>query len=220
MFLVTFADAAAKEWAQAVQNIDLERLERNFAEQLPQPGEHVLFVMYMVAQVRSDEVLSLLASYEERFGAIHRYLVHTHPELSVRLVERGLPMDLGLYDQRYDAAAEMIELVSAQNPHVAREVILANSEAFCEGLARNFQPPFADLSKWVTALDYLAPGHLDEILAQLPEETIAGWTAALRKQQSKKEIGPLVARAAATGHAQAVKVIKRFPSLASIPLVS
>lgn len=114
----------------------------------------------------------------------------------------------------------MIGLVSAQKPQVAREIIAANNEAFCEGLARNFQPPFTDLSKWVTAVDHWAPGLLDEILAELPEETISGWTPALRKQQSKKEIGPLIARAAATGHAQAAEVMKRFPSLASIPLAS
>lgn len=217
MFLVAFANSAPKEWAQVLHVIDLEVLGRKFAEQLPHPGENILFVLYMVAQVRGDDVLPLLERHEDGFGAIHRYLVHTHPELSVRLIERGLPLDLGLYDQRYDSAADLIALVGAQNPQVAREVIVANDEAFCEGIARNFQPPFTDLSKWVTIVDHWAPGHLDETLARLPEGTIAGWTEALRTSKSKKEIGPLIVRAAATGDtqaaAEAAAIMKRFPSL-------
>ena len=200
-----------------VHAIDLELLGNKFAEQLPRPGENVLFVMYMVAQVRGNDVLPLLERHQDGFGAVHRYLVHTHPELSVRLIERGLPLDLGLYDQRYDAAADLIALVGVQNREVAREVIVANDEAFCEGLARNFQPPFTDLSKWVTTVDHWARGFLDEALARLPERTIAGWTEALRTPKSKKEIGPLIVRAAATGDtpaaAEAAAIMRRFPSL-------
>lgn len=216
-FVMAFADAAPREWKRVVGAVDLDRLEQEFIAQLPRPGEKVLFILYMIAKSRQREVLSLLDRHVDDIGAIEAGLVYTHPQLAVQLVEGGLPLDLGLYHQRYAGAAELLALVGQYSALVAREVGWANQEAFSEGLSRNFEPPFTELSKWVSVADKWAPGLVDDTLMSLGDGSVAGWAEAMRKPASKKQIGPLIVRAAAavdtSAAAEAAVLVRQFPSL-------
>ncbi|MFI7529706.1 hypothetical protein [Nocardia salmonicida] len=216
-FVLAFADAAPREWKRVVDALDLDLLEEEFVAQLPRPGDKVLFILYMIAQSRQREVLSLLDRHADGIGAIEAALVHIHPQLCVQLIEGGLPLDLGLYHQRYADAAELLALVGPYSAQVASEVGWANREAFCEGLSRNVQPPFTDLSKWLSAADKWAPGLVEDSLISLGDGTVARWADAMRKPASKKQIGPLIVRAAAAGDtsaaAEAAMLVRQFPSL-------
>ena len=216
-FVTAFADAAPGEWKQVVDAVDLDLLQKEFVAQLPRPGNKALYILYMIAQSRQPEVLSLLDRHADGIGTIDAMLVHIHPQLCVQLVEGGLPLDLGLYHQQYASAAELLALVGPYSARVAREVGWANQEAFREGLSRNFQPPFTDLSKWISAADKWAPGLIDDTLMSLGNGTVARWAEAMRKPISKKQIGPLIVRAMATGDtsaaAEAALLVRQFPSL-------
>lgn len=216
-FVMMFTDADPRGWASVADAVDLHVLERELVDQMPRPGENALFMLQMLAITRKNEVLAMLDRHAAEFGAVDAYLVYIYPQLSVRLIEAGLPLDLGLYEQRYDSAAELLCLLGVENLNTARDVAEANTDAFREGVARNFQPAFTDLSKWVAAADQWAPGLLDEALAGLPEGVVAKWAESLRKPKSKRELGPLVVRAAATSDtpaaAEAAELMKRFTSL-------
>ncbi|MFJ4828942.1 hypothetical protein ACIP79_03280 [Streptomyces sp. NPDC088747] len=57
---------------------------------------------------------------------------------------------------------------------------------------------------------------MDEVLRQLPADAVTAWASELRKKDRKREIAPLVHRAAASdgpAAAEAQELIRRFPSL-------
>lgn len=217
MFVRMFAEIDPRGWARVAGEVDFEILDRELSEQLPRPGENILILLDELARSRNDEVLEMLDRHAPEFGTVHPYLAHIHSQLSIRLIEKGLPLDLGLFDQQYQSAAALMHLLGAQNPDVTREIAEANIDAFREGVARNFQPSFTDLSKWVVAADQWAPGLLDEALAGLPKGVVSAWEKSLRNSRSKREISPLIVRAAATGDtpaaAEATALMKRFPSI-------
>ncbi|WP_188836032.1 P-loop NTPase [Flexivirga endophytica] len=216
-FILMYADADPRGWAKVVGAVDLEAVEAALVEQLPRPGENVLFVLNSIADVRHQDILDILERHESEFGAIDELLVYTHPELSVRLLREGLPLNLRLEGQDYDVAAEMLSLVGDVDPEVAREVAEANMLPFAAGLANNHQQTFEDLRLWVAECDRWAPTLLDASLATLPPGVVAGWAGALKDPKAKRDIGPLIVRAArcegTAAAAEAVVLIQRFTSL-------
>jgi hypothetical protein len=217
-FLSTYQEADPRGWAELIADVDLESLEASIVDQLRAPGTNLLFVLFLIAESRGDEIRALLDRHEAEMSRLDALMVHVHPQLAIRLLRRGLPLDLGLERHHYGSAAEELELIGQHGAEIAREVAEANAEAFLAGLASRHNPPFEDLSEWIAACDRWAPSLIDTALVNLDEGVVAGWADALRRPGSRREIAPLVVRAAATDTDRAPgreggQLMRRFTSL-------
>lgn len=216
-FLSMYADADPRGWADVAAAVDFDSLDAVVADQASAPSANLLYVLLVLAETRGDEVRSVLEAHATELGHLHPFLVVIHTELAIRLLERGLPLDLGLEHQHYGSASGALDLIGQLNADIAREVAEANAEAFRAGIASKHQPPFEDLSAWVSVCDRLAPSLIDSILAGLGEGVVSAWADALRKPNSKRQIAPLVVRAANTSDGPAAReatdLIRRFKSL-------
>jgi hypothetical protein len=216
-FLSMYSQADPAGWAEVVASVNMQSIESALSDQLPVPSQDLLYVLYLLSGLRGDEVRSLLDAHADAFGHLHAFVAHIHPELAVALLRRGLPLDLGLEHQRYETAAEELDLIGMVDPVVGRETAEANLDAFRAGLARKFTPAFENLDMWVRVCDRWAPSLIDSALAGLDEGVVGGWVEALRNRKSKSQIGPIVIRAAESGHGpasrEAVDLLRRFPSL-------
>lgn len=216
-FLSMYTDVDPRGWADVAATVDLDALEATLVEQASAPSNHLMYVLLVLAETRLSEVRAVLEAHAAELGHLHAFVVYIHPELAIRLLQQGLPLDLGLEQQRYGTAASELDLLGQLNPDIAREVAEANAGAFRAGIASRHQPAFEDLARWLSVCDRLAPGLVDSILASLDEGIVAGWADALRKQRSKRQIAPLVVRAAKTAvgpaSQEAIELMRRFPSL-------
>lgn len=216
-FLSMYTDADPRGWADVAAAVDLDALEATLVEQASAPSSHLMYVLLLLAETRASEVRAMLEAHAAEVGHLHAFLVYIHPELAVQLLERGLPLDLGLEHQRYRTAASELDLIGQLNADIAREVAEANADAFRAGIASRHHPQFEDLSAWVSVCDMLAPGLIDSILAGLDEGVVAEWADALRKPRSKRQIAPLVVRAAETADGpasrEATELMRQFTSL-------
>jgi hypothetical protein len=218
-FMSMFHEADPTTCAQVADTLDLDQLEQTLIEQLPEPTGNLILVLGLVGETREEAVLAMFDRHEPEIGAINSYLAYVHPDLVIRLLKRGLPLDLQLEHQYYDHAAPVLALLGAQDADVAAEVAAANASAFAAGLASNHSTPFIDLTMWVAACDRYAPGFIEAVLTDLDAGVVAGWADALRVPKSKRHIAPLVVRAAELGECPAAQeasaLLKRFTSLRS-----
>jgi hypothetical protein len=106
---------------------------------------------------RPSEARDLLERYEAQYTAIRPFLAHMTPEMTIRLLRRGLPLDLGLHQQHWAPAAELLESIAAHDVQVAAELAAANRPGFTAGLATQATDPFEGLARWVQACDEHAP---------------------------------------------------------------
>jgi hypothetical protein len=199
-----------------VSRIDTDVLAAHYEQSLPAPSANHLFAVEALYEHRPSEARDLLERFEAQYTAIHPFLAHMTPEMTIRLLRRGLPLDLGLHQQHWASAAELLDSIAAHDAQVAAELAAANRPGFTAGLATRATDPFEGLARWVQACDRHAPAVVDEVISQLPAGTVTAWAAALRKRNRRHEIAPLVHRAARCDGlvaAQAQELIHRFPSL-------
>lgn len=199
-----------------VSRMDTNVLATQYEQSLPTPSQNHLYAVEVLHEHRPSEARDLLERYEAQYAAIDPFLAHMAPEMTTRLLRRGLPLDLGLHQQRWAVAAELLDLLAAHDAQVAAELAAANRPGFTAGLATQATDPFEGLARWVQACDKHAPGVVDEVISRLPAGTVTAWAAALRKRNRRREIAPLVRRAAhcdGPAAADAQNLIRRFPSL-------
>jgi len=216
-FLSMFMDVDPRGWARVATAVDLDALATTLAAQMPHPSRNLLYVLYALSGARVEDVRTILDRHRDEFERLDPFLVYLDPELSITLLNRGLPLDLDLESQHYQGAASLVGLIATVDADVARQVAEANATAFSAGLGRNVSPPFDDLSRWVEVCDVAAPGLVDRVLTGLPAGVVAAWADALRRPTSRRQIGPLVVRAAQTGDTPAAvearALMKRFTGL-------
>jgi hypothetical protein len=219
-FMSMFHEADPISCARVADAVDLDQLEQTLIDQLPRPTGNLILVLSLLVETREQAILAMLDRHEREIGAIDSYLAYVHPALVIRLLKRGLPLDLQLEHQYYDHAAPVLLLIGAQDPDVAAEVAAANAAAFAAGLASNHSTPFINLTRWVAACDQYAPGFIEAVLSDLEAGVVAGWAGALRVPKSKREVAPLVLRASALCECPAKRdasaLLKQFTSLRNI----
>ncbi|MFE9976839.1 hypothetical protein ACFYRD_40675 [Streptomyces hirsutus] len=202
---------------KAIANrMDVAQLTTEFERSLPTPSRCHLYAVDILREARSDEAQALLERFEERYAAIDPFLAYMAPELTIRLLRRGLPLDLGLHSHDWKFAAILVDSIAVHDPKTACELAVANRPGFIAGLSSKATDPFDNLSAWVHTCDEHAPGLVDEVIRQLSAGAVAAWAPELRKRNRKHEIAPLVQRATAfRGPAadEAYELIRRFPSL-------
>lgn len=146
------------------------------------------------------------------------------PDIAVRSLRRGLPVDLELDPHRWAFAAEIVSRIALVDGQVARELLQANVAAMKIGLeAKNHSDPWEGLRHFIPVCDRVAPGFVDEVIRDLPRGAVTGWARGLRRPERyhgnrRPDIEPLVARAGRVGGSaasEAADLQRRFPSLVS-----
>lgn len=173
------------------------------------------------APARPDEIHAVLDRLEPHLSELDSLIAYVAPDIAVRALRRGLPLDLGIAQHHWAWAANVVDRLEEHDPQVAREVAESNRAAIRKALHDNTSDPFEGLSTWLSVCDSAAPGLVDSIIRDLPEGAVASWARALRRPKKygrsrRKEIAPLVRRAAQLGgHPQeeAKALLRRFPSL-------
>lgn len=200
-----------------VSRIDVTELAAEFEQSLPTPSRCHLYAVKVLREHRPDEAQELLERFEARYAAIDVFLAYMAPKMTIRLLRRGLPLDLGLRSHDWELAATIVDNIAAHDPQTAAELAVANCPGFIARLSSNSTDPFEDLSAWICASDKHAPGLVDEAMRQLPAGTVTAWAPELRKKNRKHEIAPprTPCSAASDGPtaAEAHELIRRFPSL-------
>ncbi|MDF3141426.1 MULTISPECIES: hypothetical protein [unclassified Streptomyces] len=196
--------------------MDTDVLAAELEHSLPTPAQNHLYAVEVLNEHRPAEARALLERYESRFAGIDPLLAYVHPAMTIRLLRRGLPLNLALQDQHWGTAATILERIAAHDAQVAAELAEANLPGFTAGLASSCTDPFEGLSRWLQACGRHAPGLAGQAVRQLPSGAVAAWDTALRKKNRRREIAPLVHRAAASqgpAAAEAQELIRRFPGL-------
>lgn len=221
-FMSMFREADPTTCARVADAVDLDQLEQTLIEQLPKPTGNLILVLSLLSETREQAVLAMLDRHESEIGAINSCMAYVHPALVVKLLKRGLPLDLQLAHQYYEHAAQVLLLIGTQDADVAAELAAANAAPFAAGLASNHSIPFVNLTMWVAACDQHAPGFIEVVLSDLDAGVVAGWASALRVPKSKRQIAPLVVRAAGLAECPAAQeaeaLLHRFTSLRNLRL--
>lgn len=220
-FISFHQEADPAGFGAVIDAVNIEALAVSFADETPMPSRIHLFVMTVLAERRAGEVREVLERFVDSYESLDQLLALIHPELAITLLQRSLPLDLGLGHQNYEAAAAVLTRLGEIAEMVAAELVRANAEGFRAGLVANHQPPFTDLGTWIAAADRYAPGFVEEELSGLPAGVVAGWQKALKNAMGKKQISPLIMRAGqqkgTVAATEAAELMKRFPSVAKQP---
>lgn len=173
-----------------VSRIDVAEFAAEFEQSLPTPSRCHLYAVEVLREHRPDEAQQLLERFEARYAAIDVFLAYMAPKMTIRLLRRGLPLDLGLRSHNWEIAATVVDSIAAHDPQTASELAEANRPGFIAGLSSKSTDPFEDLSAWIRASDEHAPDLVDEVLCQLPADAVTAWASELRKKDRKREIAP------------------------------
>ena len=217
VFIYMLDEADHKTLRAALCRADLVAFEDAVRSMKPITGTTLYAVLHLNT-VRPDEIHEMLDRLEPNMDSLDPFIPYIAPDIAVRALERGAPLDLGLNHHHWGFAAEVMRKLADSDASVAAEVLQANSISLAVGLeARNYHSAWEGLRKFVPVCDRVAPGLLDQVIASLPETAVSGWDRALRRPARRHaDIAPLVLRAARLGgHAgrEAAILMRRFPSL-------
>lgn len=214
---VAFVWEADPATGRAVANrMDINVLTAELEKSLPAPSQNHLFAVNVLHDHRPTQARQLLESFEAQYAVIDPVLAYMAPEMTTRLLRRGLSLDLGLHLQHWEFAAMLVDSIATYDAQAAAELAEANRPGFIAGLATIFSDPFEGLSSWVQACDKYAPALVGDVIGQLPSGAVASWESVLRNRSRRHEITPLVHRAVHSGGsvaAEAQELMRRFPSL-------
>ncbi len=221
-FVDLLSEADPAGFSAITNLVDLASYESLLFENPERPSRTTLYVLHKLHEKRPDEVHSILERLEPGLLDLDAVFAYMAPDIAARALRRGLPLDLGLDNQRWDSAALILAEFYAYDPAIAAELARSNKESLAHGLtASTWHNPWENLRLWVAACDSAAPGLIDEVISELPPGAVAGWDRALGRptknsKSHKADIAPLVLRAATQpGHVgeEASKLLKRFSSL-------
>jgi hypothetical protein len=217
---LTKADPQVFEHISA--KVDMAAFEASVATSANNPDRKALVIASALQDFRGAEVHAILDRLEPGLERLDIAFAYIAPDVALRALRRGLPLDLELVHQYWETAAEVLSRLRAQDPTVAKEVAEANASAMAIGFAAaNTGDPWEGLRHWIAACDLAAPGLIDKVIGSLPEGAVLGWHRGLARPRKyghsrRKDIEPLVHRAAKLGGhvaSEAAELLRRFPSL-------
>lgn len=215
-FVTFIREADPASYKAIVTRMSTEEVSAEFEKSLPSPSRYHLYAVNLVFEFSPNDAREILERHEGQYVSADRFLAYMAPEMTIRLLRRGLPIDLGLHLQDWALAASLVNHLAKYDPVVSAELIRANRVGFILGLSSNYTDPFEGLSSWVHACDAHAPRLVDDVVAHLPVGAVSSWARALRMSSRKNEIKPLVHRALDAGGLvaeEARELVVRFPSL-------
>ncbi|WP_409429458.1 hypothetical protein [Mycobacterium sp. SMC-11] len=218
-------DADPKVFASIVTKVDMVAFEESLRRTAHDPDKTALIIASALQDFRPTEVHDILDRLEPDLQHLDLCFAYIAPDVALRAVRRGLPLDLELSGQQHwKTAAEVLDRIREHDGAIAGEVAAANAEAMAIGLAaENASDPWADLRYWIKACDLVAPHLIDEVIEQLPKGAVLSWQRGLKRpgvyqQSRRRDIAPLVQRATRLSgyvEAEAKQLVRRYPSLAS-----
>jgi hypothetical protein len=221
-FVSFLSEADPTMFAAVADQVGMAQFEQSLRHDPECPGRTALYIAAVLWEHRPSDLRAILDRLEPDWKDLDPLVAYMAPDLAIRALQRGLPLDLGLDHHDWQWAGTVLSRLHEEDPATAAEVAHANRETMAIGLtATNAHDPWDGLRHWTAACDRTAPGLLDEVIAGLPQKAVAGWARALRRasrrQRSRRaDIAPLVLRAAqADGHvlAEASALLRRYPSL-------
>jgi len=222
-FVYFLSEVGLPVFNDVVDRVDMGRFEAS-VRTTPQQSQKTAFAVAALLHARRRaEVHAILDRLEPVMDELDPYVAWIAPDIASRALRRGLPLDLGLDQQHWDAAAEVLNSLHKHDPTIAAEVAASNAERMAIGLAAtNFHNPWEGLRHWTAVCDEVVPGLLDKVIARLPEGAVSGWDRGLRRPEKhhtsrRRDIAPLVRRAVRLGgHVQleATALLRRFPAAA------
>lgn len=199
-----------------IDRMDVVVLARSLEQGLPRPTRNCLLTIYMLHDRRPADAVRLLERYEDQFEELDVFVALIAPDMAIRLLKTGLPLDLKLQHKDWDSATPALHLIADRAPSIAAELAMSNSEGLKAGLRAHPGSSFEGLTAWVGECDAIDPRIVDDVLAELPEGVVTSWIPMLRTPQQKRETAPLVLRTAqlsGTASQEALLLLRRFPSL-------
>ena len=221
-FVEFLIEADPQVFASIAAKVDMTAFEESLGACAHDPDRTALVIASALQDHRAAELHATLDRLEPGLQRLDICFAYIAPDVAIRALRRGLPLDLSLNEQRWKTAAEVLNRLRAHDATVAKEVAEANAEAMTMGLAAaNWSDPWEGLRHWIVACDLAAPDLLDKVIGRLPEGAVSSWRRGLRRppkygQSRRKDIEPLVHRAARLdGHvaAEAAQLLRRFPRL-------
>lgn len=215
-------EADPTKFAAVADLVDMAQFEQSLRHDPEAPGQTALYVAAVLWEHHPSDLHAIIDRLEPDWKKLDSLVAYMAPDIAIRALQRGLPLDLRLDHHHWQWAAIVLSRLHDEDPAIATEVAHANRETMVIGLtATNTHDPWGGLRHWTAACDRVAPGLLDEVIAELPEGAVTGWARALRRprrrQRSRRtDIAPLVHRATqAGGHvrAEATVLLARYPSL-------
>lgn len=191
----------------------------------PSDQRTALYVALHLHERRPADIHAMLDRLEPGFDALDPFVPYMAPDIAVRSLRRGLPLDLELDHHRWAFAAEIVSRIALVHEQVARELLQANAAPMKIGLeAKNHSDPWEGLRHFIPVCDSVAPGLVDDVIRALPAGAVTGWARGLRRPERyhgnrRPDIEPLVARAGRVGGSAASEagdLQRRFPSLRSV----
>jgi hypothetical protein len=223
-FVAFLFDADPLVFARVAAKVDMVSFEDSLRRTAHDPDRTSLIVASALQEVRPAEIHDILDRLEPDLGRMDLCFAYIAPDVAIRALRRGLPLDLELGAQDWKTAAEVLDRLWGHEQAIATEVAQANGEAMQIGLAaKNHGNPWEGLQYWINTCDVVAPHLVDEMISRLPEGAVLSWHRGLRRpkkyeQSRRKDIAPLVRRAAQlNGHIgdEAAQLLRRFPGLST-----
>ncbi|RDH76551.1 hypothetical protein DVS77_21210 [Mycolicibacterium moriokaense] len=221
-FLNLLETADSRVFESVCAKVDMLVFEDSLRRSATDPERKVLVIASALQYFRSAEINAIFDRLEPGLRRLDIAFAYIAPEVAMRALRRGLPLDLELAQQHWDTAAEVLSRLHARDPLVAREVAEANAQAMAVGFAAaNWADPWKGLRSWISACDLAAPALIDDVIGSLPVGAVLGWRRGLSRPKKyghsrRKDIEPLVHRAAKLGGhvaSEAAQLLRRFPSL-------
>lgn len=105
-----------------------------------------LYVALHLNERRPADIHGMLDRLEPSFDALDPFVPYMAPDIAVRSLRRGLPLDLELDHHRWAFAAEIVSRIALVDGQAARELLQANVAAMMIGLeAKNHSDPWEGL---------------------------------------------------------------------------
>jgi hypothetical protein len=216
--LVFVAEADPRTFEAVVRSVDrndLDRATTGLWQAMPRELEQLLWVLSSVAD--GGVAKRLLIEHAHELRRLSGPLAVISPEAAVSVLQRGIPLDLGLAHHDWRLAASALDALYRTEREVARRLLIVNREALIRGLALKGSQAPEDLDTFLTVVDKYAPSYIDDVLADLRPQVITEWRPWLKQRNANRRVVARLAHRTGGGSGPAAEAAKAllnlYPSL-------
>jgi hypothetical protein len=210
-------EAAPQLFRDITAAVDVDAFSETVAPYFSQNRWELFQILGVMAEARPEatgRVVGPLIATAESLVALHAIVA---PNETIAALRRGVPLDLGIAEHRWEMANEAVTALVRSDPATARLVLTANIDAIKDGLQlRSHGADHEGLSEFLWQCDQVFPGMLDAVLIEITGDAAPHWQRQLgRRDRARRPVVELVRRAA-RAHPEHVKIrhlLRRFPSL-------
>jgi hypothetical protein len=219
--LAFLAEADPAIFVRVAAAVDVDELERRATGLwTAAPRELMLMLQLLAYAGREAAARELVERHADDLNRLSTALIVLAPAAGVAALRRGIPLDLGIAAYDWRGAAQALIALKGEDAEVAALVLAANRDTLLRGLQLRGGDAARDLETFLAAADTIAPDVVDDALAAVDPETVAGWREHLRRRDKTRQIVCALALRTAGGSGPAAgtaaAMLRRFPSLAPL----